>query len=129
MHAPFASTLNSPLQKIGRRAAARLRLSMPAKLVTIYETRPCIILNLSQTGARLGLENPLALGDAAFLQCGGIDHFANIVRSQKGTNALEFEVPLAHDQVLAIRKMAENFDDLERRDFRRIARDWITGGR
>ncbi|WP_298468199.1 PilZ domain-containing protein [uncultured Erythrobacter sp.] len=128
MHAPFTSALGTPRHTIGRRAAARLRLSMPAKLVTIYETRPCIILNLSQTGARLGLENPLALGDAAFLQCASIDHFANVVRSQKGTNALEFEVPLTHDQVLAIRTVAENFDELERRDFRQIARDWITGG-
>ncbi|MDJ0642991.1 MAG: PilZ domain-containing protein [Erythrobacter sp.] len=115
-------------EKIGRRTAARLRLSLPAKLVTIYETRRCIILNLSQTGVQLGLERPLRQGDAAFLQCADIEQFGTVVRSDPGSNALEFDVPLTHGQVLEIREFADNFDELERSGFRRIARDWITGG-
>lgn len=129
MHAHAPISTESLTKKVGRRAAARLRLSLPGKLVTIYETRPCIVMNLSQSGARLGIEKPLALGDAAFLRCAGFDQFATIVRSEKGSNALEFEVPLTHDQVLSVRDYAENFDELERRGFRQIARDWITGGR
>jgi len=124
-HAPLS---DRALHNAGRRAAARLRLSMSAKLVTIYEIRPCIVSNLSQTGARVGLEKPLALGDAAFLQCAGIDQFATVVRSDKGINALHFEAPLTPEQVLAIRDFADNSDALERQSLRQIARDWIAGG-
>lgn len=129
MHLPQASQFAVPANTIGRRSAARLRLSMPGKLVTIYETRPCVVMNVSQTGARISLQNPLPTGDSAVLQCGGIDQFAMIVRREPGSNGLEFDAPLTHDQVLAIRDVADNFDDLERKRFRRIARDWITGGR
>ena len=128
MRGSLSSLADRSRPQVGRRAAARLRLSLPATLVTIYETRRCIVSNLSETGAQIGVENPLALGDSAFLQCAGLDQFATIVRVNKGVNALHFEVPLTHDQVLAVRSVAENFAEIERRGFRQIARDWITGG-
>ncbi len=128
MHGSLVSHSEQTEPKTGRRAAARLRLALPAKLITIYETRQCIVSNLSETGAQIAIERPLALGDSAFLQCAGIDQFATVVRSNGGVNALHFEAPLTHDQVLAIRSVSENFDEIERRSFRQIARDWITGG-
>lgn len=128
MRGSLAPHLDHSQHNVGRRAAARLRLALPAKLVTICETRTCVVSNLSQTGAQIGLERPLALGDAAFLQCGGIDQFGTIVRCRRGVNALHFEAPLTHDQVLAIRDFADNSDALERQSLRQMARDWIAGG-
>ena len=118
---------HSPTE-VGRRGAARLRLSIAGKLVTIFETRQCIVANLSQTGAQISIETPLAPGDAAFLECAGIEQFGTVVRAAKGINALEFEAPLTLDQVLSVRDYAENCDEFERRRLRDIARHWITGG-
>ncbi len=128
MRISLPSQFPGPIEKIGRRAAARLRLSMPGKLVTIYETQPCIVANLSQTGAQVRLAKPLAPGEAAFLQFAAEEHFASVVWREKGSNGLEFEVPLTEEQVLETRDFADTIDELERRRMLRIARDWITGG-
>ncbi|QUL38093.1 PilZ domain-containing protein [Erythrobacter sp. JK5] len=128
MRGSLASRIGRPLDSIGRRQAARLRLAMPGKLVTIYETRRCIVLDLSQTGARIAVDRPLVRGEAGILQCAGIDCFADVVRSEDGGNALAFEEWLLPEQVLAIRDYAEHFDEHQRREFRRTARDWISGG-
>ncbi|MEL6529326.1 MAG: PilZ domain-containing protein [Pseudomonadota bacterium] len=128
MHGSVTQLAIDRNSKVGRRSAPRLRLALPGKLVTIYETRACIVANLSETGAMIGVFEPLALGDSAFLQCGGLDQFSTVVRSGKGLNALHFEVPLTHDQVLAVRAVSEDYDEIERQAFRQTAREWIMGG-
>ena len=45
---------------LGRRAAARLRLAIPARFASIYSTQNCILLDISRTGAGLALASPLA---------------------------------------------------------------------
>ena len=119
---------SDPKAKIGRRAAARLRLSIPGKLVTIYEKQRCVVVNLSRSGAQVSLAKPLAPGEAAFLELAGKEHFATVVWSDEGSNGLEFEIPLEDDQVLATRDFEDKLDELERRELHRIAREWITGG-
>ena len=93
---------------VGRREAARLRLSIPARLVTLYDTRRCILVNLSRTGAQVGLQSPLKHSEGVFLQVAGIDQFGSIVRrivrQNGGINGLEFESPLTDDQVIALRR-------------------------
>ncbi len=128
MRISLPSQFSGPVEKIGRRAAARLRLSIPGKLVTIYETQPCIVVNLSRTGAQVSLAKPLAPGEAIFLQLAAKEHFASVVWRDTGSNGLEFEVPLADEQVLDARHFADRIDELERREMLRIAREWITGG-
>lgn len=124
----FASLVQTPLTQIGRRASARLRLSVPAKLLTIYDTLPCVLIDISQNGAQIAIERPLLPGDGVYLRCGDLEHFASVVRSGPGRNGLEFEIPITHDQVLDIRRLAEDyaFDDGEL--LRREARAWVTGG-
>ena len=101
---------------------------MPGKLVTIYETRPCIIVNLSRTGAQVGLEKPLPAGEAAILELAEKEHFANVVWREHGSNGLEFEVPLTDEQVLEARDLTDRLDELERRRLRKVAHEWISGG-
>lgn len=116
-----------PFNKTGRRGAARLRLSVPARLVSLYDTRRCVLLDLSRSGARVAMERPLPMGDGAFLQVNTIDHFAGVVRRDEGLNGLEFETPLAQDQVLAMRQFAEGFAEAEKRELRESVRAWVTG--
>lgn len=124
--APAASTIEA-LENVGRRAAARLRLSIPAKLTTITETRNCIMLDLSRSGAQIGLEKPMDAGEAGFLRFAGFEVFGCVVRKGTGLNGLEFDVPLSDDDVLVVRQFAEAFEKGARDALRDEARAWVMG--
>jgi|GEM_PF-5215038 hypothetical protein len=47
---------------VGRRGAAWLRLAIPVRPVSTRATEPAVLLDLSRSAARIGLEQPLALG-------------------------------------------------------------------
>ncbi|WP_299193753.1 PilZ domain-containing protein [uncultured Erythrobacter sp.] len=131
-----ASSANGPHEgdtahSIGRRQAARLRLSIPARLVTLSDTRHCILIDLSRTGAQIGLEEPLEEGENAFLQIDGLDEFAEVVRSDigplGGINGVVFEEPLSDEQVISVRRFSESLETRERQAFRSEVRAWVTG--
>ncbi len=124
---------NDAAAPVGRRAAPRLRLSMPARLVTLTDTRRCILVNVSRTGAQIGLEKPLKKGDGAFLQLAGIDQFGEVVRSAVGlgggVNGLLFECPLSDTDVIALRHFAESFAENESRQLRAEVQAWVSGAK
>jgi len=122
---------DDPAIPVGRRAAARLRLSIPARLVTLCDTRRCILVNLSRTGAQVGLEKPLGEGEGVVLQIAGIDQFGDVVRcavgSSGGINGIEFESGLTDSEVLALRHFADSFAGEENRQLRNEVRTWVAG--
>jgi hypothetical protein len=127
---PGSSGLRSrdiPLENVGRRAAARLRLSIPATLVTLADTRRCILIDVSRTGAQVSLPEPLAVGEAGFLRFAGIEVFGVAIRAATGCNGLEFDVELGDDDVLAVRHHAESYEADARRALREEVRAWVTG--
>lgn len=116
-------------EKIGRRSAARLRLSAPAKLQTTLHTFDCMLVNISQTGARIAIERPLEVGEFAILKCAQLEEYADIVRSGFGHNGLRFDQPLSQEQILAIRAHSEDVGLHERSSFRREVQNWVAGRR
>jgi len=116
---------------IGRRNAARLRLSIPARIVTLSDTRRCILIDLSRTGAQIGLEAPLEKGKNVFLQLAGLDEFAEVVRADVGpnggTNGIAFDEHLTDDQVIMVRHYSESIEANESLALRREVRAWVTG--
>lgn len=100
-------------------------------MLTVYETQHCILLDLSQTGARIALAMPLAIGDGGYLKVGQFEVFGTAVRCHRGTgggvNGIEFEPPLSHAAVLAVRHHAETFQQRERDALRDQVRCWVTG--
>lgn len=125
---PFAApTEKDPLSNVGRRAAARLRLSIPAKLVTVVSTRRCVLIDLSRCGAQLALEHPLETGDAGILHFAGIEVFGCVIRQAEGVNGLEFDPNLTDEDVLCVRRFAEEFDRDERSALLDTARAWVAG--
>lgn len=116
---------------VGRRAAARLRLSIPARLITVYATQNCILLDLSQTGARIGLAEPMAVGAGGFVMVGALEVFGEAVRRMLGhgggVNGIVFDQPLSHADVLAVRRHAETFQRLQREGLRDQVRRWVAG--
>ncbi|TAD75992.1 MAG: hypothetical protein EAY70_09975 [Sphingomonadales bacterium] len=124
---PKPEGTDPPVAAVGRRAAPRLRLSLPGKLVAIEKVHTCILLNLSRTGAQVAILDAMREGEGAILRCGVIDHFAVVTRSEFGTNALEFDEPLTDEIVLEVRRYHENFEERERRALIETARKWVTG--
>lgn len=116
-----------PLYNVGRRAAPRLRLSIPGKLLTVSETRRCVLLDVSRSGAQIGLAKPLAVGEAGFLRFAGTEVFGTATRVDKGRNGLEFDVELSDEEVLAIRHFAESYEITERQALMEDVRAWVTG--
>ncbi|SHN64678.1 PilZ domain-containing protein [Erythrobacter sanguineus] len=115
----------------GRRSAPRLRLAIPVRLVATYATETCVLLDLSRSGARIGLARPLPCGDCAYLQIAGIEAFAEVVRRDPGVaggvNGLVFDQSLPDAAVLAVRRHAETFEQREREAFRDQVRRWVKG--
>ena len=112
---------------VGRRAAPRLRLSLPARFVAIEGTHKAILLNISRTGAQIAILNTVREGEGGFLECGKLNAFGIIARSEFSVNAIEFEEPLTEAEVLEIRRYYENFEERERRALIETARKWVNG--
>lgn len=112
---------------IGRRGAARLRVSLPARFVAIERTHACILLNISQTGAKIAILDPVREGEGGFLHCGALSVFAVVARCEFSLNALQFEQPISHEEVLMTRRYYETFEERERRKLIETARRWASG--
>ena len=115
----------------GRRGAPRLRLSLPAKLVSLYGTHRCILIDLSRTGAQVGLEKTLAVNETGFLQIAGLELFCEVVRTAEGpsggVNGLVFDPPLDDQVVLDMRSYGDNYDEDDLRGLRDEVKDWVNG--
>jgi hypothetical protein len=124
---PKPQPSEGPATSFGRRAAPRLRLSLPAQLIAIEKAHTCILLNLSRTGAQVAILDAMPEGEGAILRCGIIDQFVIVTRSEFGLNALMFDEPLSDATVLETRRYYENFEERERRALIETARKWVTG--
>lgn len=111
----------------GRRAAPRLRLSLPAQLIAVERAHTCILLNLSRSGAQVAILDALREGEGAMLRCGQINEFVIVTRSEFGLNGLQFDEEISDELVLEIRRYHENFEERERRALVNTARKWVTG--
>ena len=116
---------------VGRRGAARLRLSLPAKLVSLYATHRCILIDLSCTGAQVGLEDPLDKNETAFLQIADAELFCEVVRKAQGSNGgingVLFDPPLVDQDVLDMRAFADTYQAEVLRGFKAEVKDWVDG--
>lgn len=116
---------------VGRRAAPRLRLAIPARFVSITATQPCILLDISRSGARIALASPVACRQSGFIEIGRLELFGTIVRAERGgdggVNAVAFDDPISETEVLAIRRFAEDFELREMQSLRDQVRRWVAG--
>ena len=112
-----------------RRAAPRMALSLPGKLIAVHGNHTCIVTSLSQTGVLLAVSEPLEVGAQGYLRCGPIDHFVTIARKENGLNAAQFDVPVSNSFVFSIRHYQEQFAVQARNEMAATAREWVAGNR
>jgi hypothetical protein len=118
---------HDPIPNTGRRAAPRLRLTVPARLVTVTRTHDCILIDISSSGAQVILPEPLAVLEAAQLQCGMLDEFVIVNRERYRLNGLEFDEKLPRERILALRAAFDAMDRKDREATAAAARNLIYG--
>ncbi|NCP13323.1 MAG: PilZ domain-containing protein [Sphingomonadales bacterium] len=131
MSKPTSPDASSTAATVGRRAAARLRLSIPARFISTKGTHECVLIDLSSTGAQIAMAAPLPCGEAGFLKVAGLEVFGEAVRFVPGlgggVNGLMFDDLLPHDAVLSVRRHAETFQQREHQALLDQVRSWVTG--
>ena len=108
-----------------RRKNARLRMGIPASLVTIDGREQITLLDLSQTGARLCLSRSARLSNGV-LKWLGFEAFGSAVWRDETVVGLQFDEPIALDWLLDTRAKLPSCLD-EDADVRSFARAWVNG--
>ncbi len=80
---------------VGRRRDSRLRLSVPAQLITLSGQFNASLCDLSQSGAHLQSRGQLSCGEDAVLTWLGFEAFGRIVWAGEGEAGMEFDELLA----------------------------------
>ena len=113
---------------MGRRAAARARISLPASLDFIAGRLDVTLRNLSRIGAMLeGPELP-GTGNDVILKCGGIDVLGMVIWRGNGRCGITFDELLDEREVIRLRREG---DEAARtgvtRETRQAAAEWALG--
>lgn len=128
----FASPEELDITEINRRCSTRLLLRIPAKLVSVFETQDCLLVDVSQIGALIRVARPLAIDACGYLRAGPLEAFAIAVRSNADSAAgpisgVWFDQPLTAAQVMYLQAYAlrqhrpqENFSGS-------ISPAWVSG--
>ncbi|MBA4354441.1 MAG: PilZ domain-containing protein [Novosphingobium sp.] len=112
-----------------RRAEARLRLHIPARLILLTGVQHCMLEDLSVTGAALIPQDGLPhVGVSGIVQCESLEAFGTIRWARYGRCGVMFEDRLPLANVIALRHFADAYEQNERENFRERARAWVQGG-
>ena len=98
----------SPDISAGRRRHSRLRVHLPAKLITLDGTLSATLLNLSYSGAKLLLgTRAVRRGSSAVLNWGAFEAFCTVAWVTGGHCGLDFDEALHPQVLIATRDLAD----------------------
>ena len=110
----------------GRRRHSRLRVDLPARLITLEGTFPATLLNLSFRGGKVFLgQTSIRPGANAVLCWGGFEAFCTVAWSQDGNCGLDFDEPLKPHMLIETRDLADSSPRVD--TSRTAAQDWVIG--
>lgn len=115
------------LANCGRRASPRLRLRLPALLITLDGQGPAVLENISATGARIHSRFILRQGASCVLRLPGLELFADVAWCAHGRCGLAFEHPLLPGQLLNLRALDGEAQPSERETSKDWARAFVSG--
>jgi hypothetical protein len=110
-----------------RRESSRVRLYLPAKVQTTFDQGRAAIYNVSCTGAQVTLDAPPRMGSDLLLKSGSIDVLCTIVWVKGNVCGLEFDEPLSEEEVVSLRRLADNQSELQHAARNSAAKDWSEG--
>jgi hypothetical protein len=110
----------------GRRRHSRLRVHLPARLITLDGTLHATLVNLSFRGAKVTLTAASASrGASAVLTWGSFEAFCTVSWSQGQMCGLDFDEPLKPQVLIATRDLADATPPVDAS--RVAARNWAVG--
>ena len=123
----MAEESDSSFDPVGhRRHQPRLQLGIAAKLETLDGTTPVQLLDLSQNGARLDLNNEQPFGSAV-LHWLEFEAFGDLVWQKEQFVGLRFDGPIALGWLVTTRQLAPDVVALEDLEARKTALAWVSG--
>jgi len=112
----------------GRRAAARVRLAVPAEIILLTGPVKCILDDLSQHGARVTLSaSAPRAGSGVVLKVRNLDAFGTVVWAAGQRFGLQFDEAIPLPDVVAIRHFADEYAEHEKQVSRNNARFFVQG--
>ncbi len=110
----------------GRRRHSRLRVHLPARLITLEGTLPATLLDLSFLGGKVVLGAAvLRRGASAVLSWGSFEAFCTVAWTRGQSCGLDFDTPLKPQVLIATRDLA---DATPKVDASRVAaQSWVVG--
>ena len=116
----------SPDIAAGRRRHSRLRVHLPAKLITLDGTVSATLLNLSYSGAKLLLgAKAMRRGSSAVLNWGTFEAFCTVAWVAGGHCGLDFDEALGSQVLIATRDLADITPRVDAN--RAAAQEWAAG--
>lgn len=110
---------------VGRRKHARLRLRLPARLVTTQSSSPATILNLAEHGVGINTDAFLKVGFDVVLKFMGLELFCQVVWARQGFAGLRFDATIGHEIILLLREVGDK--SIQRVADLEDARAWVDG--
>ena len=113
--------------RAGRRRHSRLRVCLPAKLITLGGTYHATLLDLSFRGARVAMSGSAVPGGDAVLNWGRFEAFCRVAWHEGDQCGLDFDEPLHGDVLIATRDLADAGAQAD--TTRETAKDFVSGSR
>ncbi len=92
----------------GQRSLNRLRLGAPVQLQLTHETRSCLLDDISSSGARLRITQPLAPRQTAVLIFHELKLYSTVMWCKGGSCGLKFDQPLDLEDMQGMLWITEN---------------------
>lgn len=120
----YQSNLRAQIQ--GQRSGNRLRLGASASLVLTHSTCPCLLDDISVSGARLRLDRALQPGTPAMLAFHELRVYASVVWSDATGCGIRFEKPLDLEDMQGMLWITQNRAAYERLCLQSRTEEWSS---
>ena len=110
-----------------RRESARLRVCVPGQLILLEGTFDCALDDISQGGARVLCNAPLAQGHSGVLQCQQLDVFFDVAWADRHAFGLHFAEPVALGTIRSIRWFNDRDRDRYERELLAMVQGRVAG--
>lgn len=97
------------MTKIGRRGESRLRVRLPARLISLGATDNVILNDLSVNGARVSINKRLSRGERVILQWGKFEAFGQVGWVSSTHCGLVLIDPLPPSVLTRTRELSDDF--------------------
>ena len=113
----------------GRRGRSRLRVRLPARIITRTQTAQAILADLSLTGAKVSTTAELKLGGEVVLEWGKFEAFGEVVWIRGQYCGISFFDMIAPPVLIATRDLDDTSHLPRDSDMlREVAQGWVKGG-